>query len=130
MWKNFNPCKMNLILIFLLLQAVLKVNTVFGSHLNSSAYNDDDFEVAEDEWRVKELEYKTDSPKVPCDCVPTIEIPFNSLNQVSPNSVAEVLEEDAFEITKEWIENYLMPIFKAGKMIPKHVIQKVHIIVM
>ena len=104
---------MNLLLIFILLQAILRVKFVLNSKI----------ELIEEEI---ENSFKIDSETIVDNqiIVNTVESQISDFSdspspiEISPTSVA-------FEITKEWIENYLIPTFKADKMISKRVIKKV-----
>ena len=112
---------MNLLLVFILLQAILRVKFVLNSKIKLIGEESDDFD--EEEYD----DYQGIKQAKPAALVSGI-LSFNdapSPIENSPISVIEMNFEDAFEITKEWIENYLIPTFKTDKMIPKSVIKKV-----
>lgn len=118
-----DPGKMNLFLIFVCLQATLRVTFVFSSAPidNNSTYlvdNDtsDKFE-DEDGWGLPSSSAKMDV---------TFGSPTSILcGPVSPVPFTETIVGDDVKITKEWIENYLIPTFQAGRMIPTKLVQKV-----
>jgi hypothetical protein len=111
---------MYLLIVFLLLQAIFKLKFVYNSKLIFEKEEED----YDDYWGAKD----DDMPLTPIMKL----ILDESLSQssygpleVSPTSVTEMKVEDDFNVTKEWIENILIPSFKAGKMIPISVIKKV-----
>lgn len=106
---------MNFLLIFLLLQAILRVKFVLNREIKLVEEGEDnEFSEEDDHQRIKSGN-KQVKPAVASGKFNFHDAPSQYPIEISPTSVIEMSTEDASEITTEWIESRLIPTFKADK---------------
>ena len=124
-----------LLILALILQPILKASQLVSNNVQLTENEDKYAYDTSLLWKVKPAKktLRFDVEDDPSDSSLLVSTPNGSLTEPSPTSVDGIFKNEEFkqetavipEITKEWIEAELIPLFKSGQMISKELIQKV-----